>query len=68
MSQKQYLKMIEKELNKVNKLIDQKIMRGEDYHKEAKDHRLMLRRMRYLQRGSFFKSLASKFSVGFTLF
>ena len=54
MSQKQYLKMLEKEIQKVNKKIDFKIMRGEEYRKEAKDHKLMVRRMNYLQRKSFF--------------
>jgi hypothetical protein len=49
MSQSQYLKMLEKEINKINKKIDFKIMRGENYRREARDHRLMLRRMRYLR-------------------
>ena len=49
MSQNQYLKMLEKEIQKINKKIDLKIMRGENYRREARDHRLMLRRMRYLR-------------------
>lgn len=49
MSQSQYLKMLEKEIQKLNKKIDLKIMRGENYRREARDHRLMLRRMRYLR-------------------
>ena len=53
MSQSQYLKMLEKEIQKINKIIDHKIMRGENYRREARDHRLMLRRMRYLNRKSF---------------
>jgi hypothetical protein len=48
MSQTQYLKMLQKEIQKINKAIDLKIMKGEDYRKEARDHRLMLRRLRYL--------------------
>ena len=47
MSQSQYLKMLEREIQKVNKVIDLKIMRGEDYRKESRDHKLMVRRMRY---------------------
>ncbi len=57
MSQKQYLKMLEKEIQKVNKAIDIKIMRGEEYKKEARDHKLMLRRMRYLTRQNIFRKL-----------
>lgn len=53
MSQTQYLKMLEKEMQKLNKVIDAKIMRGQDYRKEARDHKLMLRRMRYHTRKSF---------------
>lgn len=40
--------MLEKELQKINKAIDVKIMKGESYIKEARDHRLMLRRLNYL--------------------
>lgn len=53
MTQKQYLKMLEKEIQKLNKVIDLKIMRGLDYRKEARDHRLMLRRMNYLRGKTF---------------
>ena len=47
MSQTQYLKMLEKEIQKINKVIDVKIMRGQDYRREARDHKLMVRRMNY---------------------
>ena len=57
MSQSQYLKMLEKEIQKINKKIDFKIMRGQDYRKEARDHKLMLRRMRYLNRRSLAQRL-----------
>jgi hypothetical protein len=53
MSQSQYLKMLEKEIQKLNKIIDQKIIRGEDYHKEARDHKLIIRRVRYHTKKSF---------------
>lgn len=47
MSQTQYLKMLEKEIQKINKIIDEKIIRGEEYAKEARDHKLMLKKVRY---------------------
>jgi len=64
MSQKQYLKSIEKEIQKINKIIDQKIVRGENYFKEARDHKLLLRKIRFQERRNFF----SRFFPTFTKF
>jgi len=61
MSQKQYLKIVEKEIQRVNKIIDDKIMRGEDYWKEARDHKLLLRKIRYNARRNFFQRLFPTF-------
>lgn len=47
MSQAQYLKNLEKEIRKLNQIIDEKIMRGESYRREARDHKLMMRHLRY---------------------
>ena len=47
--------MLEREINKINKVIDHKILRGLDYRKEARDHKIMLRRMRYMHRQNFFR-------------
>ena len=54
MWQKQYLKSIEKEIQKINKKIDLKILQGEKYAKEARDHRLLLKKIRYHKRKNFF--------------
>jgi len=56
MSQTQYLKMLEKEIQKINKRIDFKILQGEAYFKEARDHKLLLQKVRYHTR----RSLAQK--------
>lgn len=61
MSQKQYLKLVEKEIQRVNKIIDQKIIRGEDYFKEARDHKLLLRKIRFHERRSFLRRLFPTF-------
>ena len=61
MSQKQYLKMLEREIQKINQEIDLKILRGESYSKEARDHKLLLKKVRYNTRKSFFKNLTEKF-------
>jgi hypothetical protein len=55
MSQSQYLKMLEKEIQKLNKVIDLKIMRGEEYWREARDHKLILKKVRYHTRQNFFR-------------
>lgn len=67
MSQSQYIKMLERELNKVNQMIDLKILQGRDYSKEARDHKLILKKIRYNTKRSLwdkfrlFRPLALKF-------
>ncbi|OGI74321.1 hypothetical protein A3D42_02440 [Candidatus Nomurabacteria bacterium RIFCSPHIGHO2_02_FULL_41_18] len=61
MSQKQYLKTIEKEIQRINKIIDRKIIKGEDYLKEARNHKLLLRKIRFYERRSFFRRLFPTF-------
>ena len=68
MSQKQYLKMLEREIHKINQEIDFKILRGENYSKEARDHKLLLKKVRYNARRSFFKSLKERFFPKFFKF
>lgn len=53
MSQSQYLKMLEREIQKINKRIDLKILQGEKYAKEAREHKLLLKKVRYHTRQSF---------------
>jgi hypothetical protein len=55
MSQREYLKTIERELQKINQKIDLKIIRGEDYKREARDHKLLLRKINYLNRQNFIR-------------
>ena len=57
MSQKQYLSIIEKEIQRINKIIDMKILRGEDYGREAKDHKILLKKIRSHNRYTFFRKL-----------
>jgi len=63
MSQKQYLKSIEKEIQRINKKIDLKILRGEEYSREARDHKLLLKKIRYNNRRSFFDKFFTKLST-----
>ncbi len=65
MSQAQYLKMLEREIQRINKVIDHKILQGQNYMKEASEHKLLLRKVRYHSRrgilSKFFPSLAFQF-------
>jgi len=47
MSQAQYLKMLEREIQRVNRKIDLKILEGRNYMKEAREHKLLLKKVRY---------------------
>jgi hypothetical protein len=57
MSQSQYLKLIEVEIQKINKKIDLKIIRGEDYKREAKEHKLLIRKYRQNTKQGFFRKV-----------
>jgi hypothetical protein len=61
MSHSQYLKMLEREIQKINKKIDLKILQGQDYRKEARDHKLLLKKVRYNSRVSFTNKLVTLF-------
>ncbi|OGI71726.1 hypothetical protein A3B84_01035 [Candidatus Nomurabacteria bacterium RIFCSPHIGHO2_02_FULL_35_13] len=57
MSQKQYIKTVEREIQRINRIIDLKILHGETYSKEARDHKLLLRKIRFNNRQNFFRRL-----------
>ncbi|MDD5720917.1 MAG: hypothetical protein PHT16_00490 [Candidatus Pacebacteria bacterium] len=61
MSQTQYLKMLEREIQKINKKIDLKILQGQDYKKEARNHKLLLKKVRYNSRVSLTNKLVTLF-------
>lgn len=57
MSRGQYLKLLEQEIQAINKAIDQKIINGENYVREARDHKLLLKKVRYHTQRNFFNRL-----------
>jgi hypothetical protein len=63
MSQKQYLKMLEREIQKINQEIDFKILRGENYRKEARDHKLLIKKVRFHSRPNFLKKFFPTFAT-----
>lgn len=62
MSQHQYLKMLEREIQRINKKIDLKILSGQNYKKEAMEHKLLLKKVRYHSRSSFFRKFFPTFA------
>ena len=53
--------MLEREINKINREIDRKILKGLDYRREARNHKLLLRKVRYHTDRSFGKRLIHLF-------
>ncbi|MFA6257098.1 MAG: hypothetical protein WCT29_03060 [Candidatus Paceibacterota bacterium] len=47
--------MLEREIQRINKRIDLKIMEGRNYAKEAREHKLLLKKVRYHSRSNFLR-------------
>lgn len=59
MSQREYRIVLKRELNKVNRKIDEKIMWGQNYREEARRHKELIIRMQNLGKKSFFSKAFS---------
>ncbi len=46
MSQREYLKALNAEIQKLNEIIDRKIIEDVDYRRESRRHRMLLRQLR----------------------
>lgn len=57
MNREQYVKIIERELHALNKRIDMKILQGVEYKKEARDHKILQRKMLQHSKRSFMSRL-----------
>lgn len=62
MSQSQYLKMLEREIQNINKKIDIKILQGQSYRKEAIEHKLLIKKVRYHSRSHFLRKFFPTFA------
>ncbi len=63
MNHQEFVRIIEKELQRVNKVIDYKIIHGEDYYRESRDHKILLRKMRqHTQKGFLSRFMPRVFS------
>jgi glutamate mutase epsilon subunit len=54
MNREQYVKIIERELHNLNKRIDMKILQGIEYRKEAREHKMLQKKMIQHSKKSFF--------------
>ena len=61
MSERAYLKALNREIQKLNEVIDQKILADVDYHKEARRHKRLLRELRRDESRRRFSSLLWSF-------
>lgn len=66
MSKYQLTKAIQKELDVLNKRIDDKILRGISYASEAKRHKMLLAQLTRFNRHSSGKSIFSRMFSGFS--
>jgi len=57
MNRIQYIKIIEREIHNINKKIDMKILQGQEYRKEAIEHKILLKKIRQHSRANFFSKL-----------
>jgi len=53
--------MLEKEIQRINKRIDLKILQGHEYKREARDHKLLLRKVRYHTRRGLINKMINLF-------
>ncbi len=63
MTHQEYLKQIQAEIRRLNRIIDYKILNGEKYFQEAKDHKYLLEKIRKHQpvKSSFFSKFFPMF-------
>lgn len=52
--------MLEREIQKINKKIDLKILQGHTYKREAMEHKLLLKKVRYHSRRNFWNNFFQK--------
>jgi hypothetical protein len=65
MSQHQYIATLEKQIASLNRNIDAKILRGQQYAEESRKHRMLLRKIREQKnehRSGFFGKLFPAFA------
>jgi hypothetical protein len=59
MSQRQYIKMLQSQLQLLNQRIDRRIMTGQSYRALARQHRVLVAKIRSYRNPGFFDRVAS---------
>ena len=60
MTREQYIKILQRELERINREIDIKIIAGEVYAKQAREHKILLRKIHNHYHKSSFKGIINK--------
>ncbi len=60
MTREQYIKILQRELERINREIDMKIMSGETYVKQSREHKILLRKIHNHYHKSSIKGLMNK--------
>jgi hypothetical protein len=63
MSKREYLRALNDEIQKLNAIIDTKIMRDDDYRREARRHKELLRQIRRENRSRRWARIFEGFSM-----
>lgn len=63
MSQEQYVKVLERQLEKLNREIDLKVISGQNYATEARAHSELRKKMRQHKQASFFNQMLNAFTL-----
>ncbi|MCC6323559.1 hypothetical protein IT400_02075 [Candidatus Nomurabacteria bacterium] len=63
MTREQYIKILQRELERINREIDIKIIAGEAYAKQAREHKILLRKIHnHYHKGTFSGLLGKLFA------
>jgi hypothetical protein len=63
MTREQYVKVLQRQIEKLNKEIDVKILSGQNYAAEAREHALLRRKMRQHKQANFMNQLWGAFTL-----
>lgn len=65
MSEQQYEQYVDRELRRLNEIIDYNIIHGYGYKRESAQHKALLKKAKVLKRKQLFKNITNLFSFFF---
>ena len=63
MSKEQYIKVLERQLEKLNREIDLKVISGQNYATEAREHTELRKKIRQHKQTTFYNQIISAFTL-----